>query len=233
MLAVPMTPETPTILLTRPREAADAFAKKLAELEIEILKSPVQKIEQVGFDAPQKLAGAIFTSRNGVAAVEGRQAPCWCVGAATAAAAQAKGWQAVSAEGDAETLLRRILADRPEGPLVHYRGAFARGNLAERLSEKGVEAQEVVVYQQVSQPLTPDARAVLNRENPVILPLFSPRSAMQVVQQGPFVAPVIVIAMSDAVAVEAAALTPSRIVVATSPDAASMVAAIRQVANAG
>ncbi|WP_299349230.1 uroporphyrinogen-III synthase [uncultured Shimia sp.] len=228
-----MTHETPLILLTRPTAAATAFAKKLEGIAAEIVISPVQLIESVPFESPESFTGAIFTSRNGVEMIEGREAPCWCVGDATMEAAKAKGWQAKSAAGDVEALLRRILADNPKAPLVHFRGAFARGDLAERLSREGIETAEIVVYQQVSQALTDQARLALHRENPVILPLFSPRSAAQVVQQGPFEAPLTVVAISEAVAAEAAALGPVQMVVADAPDAVSMVAAIKQVANAG
>lgn len=226
-----MSDETPRILLTRPLAASRKFAEALETQGLNVMHAPVQDIQPVAFDMPYKMAGAIFTSRNGVGAVDGADLPCWCVGDATTRAAQTAGWRAKSAGGDAEALLKRILADAPAIPLVHFRGAFARGNLAQRLSEAGVETHEVVVYQQVSVPLSPDALAVLNGENPVILPIFSPRSAAQLVQQGPFSAPLVVVAMSDAVASEAAALAPARLVVAEKPDAGSMVAAIKQMAN--
>ncbi|SHJ87408.1 uroporphyrinogen-III synthase [Shimia gijangensis] len=234
MLAVIMKPQDPIILLTRPLEAAEKFTHQLkaAGVQAEILVSPVQGIEPVKFEEPINLAGAIFTSRNGVDAVMGRDAPCWCVGEATAKAARAKGWQAVSADGDAEAVFRRIAADHPKGPLIHFRGAYARGNLAERLWDDGIETREMVVYQQVSLPMSDAAKAVLMRENPVILPLFSPRSAAQLVQQGPFAAPLWVVAMSEAVAANAAALSPTKLEISVTPDAKGMVAAIKQVAKA-
>ena len=234
MLAVMMKPRDPIILLTRPKAAADVFVHQLKEagIDTDVLVSSVQGIKKANFEEPNTLAGAIFTSRNGVEAVKGRDAPCWCVGAATADAARAKGWQAVSADGDAEAVFKRIIADRPSGRLVHFRGTYARGNLAERLSEEGINAHEVVVYKQISLPLSQTARTRLARENPVILPLFSPRSAAQLVQQGPFTAPLWVIAMSETVAGEAVALSPARMEISTTPDSAGMIAAIRQMENA-
>lgn len=227
-----MTPISPIILLTRPLGAAERFAGTLADLNAEIVISPVQGIESAEYDIPFDMRGAIFTSRNGVEAVEAEDAPCWCVGSATAQAARSKGWAANSANGDVEDLFRRILADRPDTPLVHFRGEFSRGNLADRLSEAGIETREIVVYRQIGKPLNARAQRVLSGKNPVIVPLFSPRSAGQLVQQGPFKAPLTIVAMSDAVAAEAVALAPERLVVASSPDAASMVAAIKQVTNA-
>lgn len=231
MLAAPMTHENLTILLTRPLAAAQSFEKQLGDLGCKILISPVQAIQPAEFDVPYDMKGAIFTSRNGVEAVEGQPLPCWCVGRATMQLAQQKGWSAKSADGDAEALLRRILADRPDGPLAHFRGLFARGNLAERLCEEGIKVRDVVAYRQVSQALSEQAIEVLGRKKPVILPLFSPRSAVQVVQQGPFESPIHVVAMSDAVASEAMALGPSSLRISDAPDAKSMIAAIKQVAN--
>lgn len=233
MLAVMMKPRDPIILLTRPKAAADLFVQQLkdAGIKSKVLVSSVQGIKRADFEEPVALAGAIFTSRNGVEAVTGREAPCWCVGAATADAARAKGWQAVSSQGDAEAVFKRITAERPKGTLVHFRGAFARGNLAERLSDEGIDTREVVVYSQVSLPLSDPAREMFARENPVILPLFSPRSAAQLVQQGPFTAPLWIIAMSDAVAGEAVALSPVHMEISATPDAIGMVAAIKQMEN--
>lgn len=235
MLAVPMKPQDPIILLTRPKSAAKDFTNQLREagITVDVLVSPVQGIRRVKFEEPTILTGAIFTSRNGVDAVIGRNVPCWCVGDATTEAARAKGWQAVSAQGDADALFRRIMADQPKGPLVHFRGLFARGNLAERLNEEGIEAIEVIVYHQVSNPLSDAAQAALARRNPVIVPLFSPRSAAQLVQQGPFLAGLWVIAISDAVVGEAVALSPTKVEISPTPDAKGMVAAIKRVINAG
>ncbi len=227
-----MMPQTPIILLTRPKAAAKAFAKKLANFHADVVISPVQAIKQVPYEKPIHIGGAIFTSRNGVDVVDGRDLPAWCVGDATMQAARDKGWNALSADGDAEALLRRILADGAQPPLVHFRGEFARGNLAERLSEAGVETREIIVYRQMSKPLCDTARHHLGRKTPVIVPLFSPRSAAQLVQQGPFAAPLHVVAMSDAVAAEAVALAPARMKISSTPDATSMVAAIRQFVNA-
>lgn len=231
MLAALMTHQNHTILLTRPVAAARAFTEQLGDLACETLISPVQAIEPVDFEIPTNMQAAIFTSRNGVDAVEGRPIKCWCVGKATMQAAKRKGWLAQSADGDAEALLKRVLADCPSGLLVHFRGHFARGNLVERLCNEGLCAQDVIAYKQVSQPLNAQAKTALNGANQIILPIFSPRSAKQLVQQGPFSATIHVVAMSNAVASEAAALSPKQLVISTEPNATSMIAAIKQVAN--
>jgi uroporphyrinogen-III synthase len=233
MLAVAMTSDL-TLLMTRPMAASEAFVEMLqqAGVDLKVVMSPVLEIVSRDVTLPSDLAGVVFTSKNGVAAVAGQDLPCWCVGDSTAAAAKEAGWQAVSAGGDAEALYQRILADAPRGPLLHVRGEHARGNLAERLSAVGIETRDVVAYAQEARALTDEAKRLLMRENPVVLPLFSPRSAQHVVSQGPYTAPLQVVAISDAVAEEAAGLRAQGMEIARTPDAVSMVAAIKHFADA-
>ena len=234
MLAVPMSDAQVPILLTRPRDAAERFEARLRAEGImaPVVISPVLRIVPRVAQVPSEMRGAIFTSKNGVAAVEGDDLPAWCVGAATAEAARARGWRAVAAEGDAEALIRRILADAPEGPLVHFRGAHARGDVAARLERAGIETREAVVYAQEAEPLSDEAITLLAREKPLVLPLFSPRSAAQVAKAGPFRAPLHIIAISDAVAREVASLSPASLRVSKAPDAESMISEIKQFADA-
>ncbi|MDV4144693.1 uroporphyrinogen-III synthase [Shimia sp. FJ5] len=234
MLAILMRDAQVPILLTRPQDASERFEARLrAEgITAPVVFSPVLRIEPSVVSLPARMAGAIFTSKNGVASVEGRGLPAWCVGEATAAAANAKGWQARAAGGDAESLLRRILADAPRGPLVHFRGAHARGDVAARLQEAGIETMDMVVYRQEAEPLNAEAKELLGREKPLILPLFSPRSAAQVAKAGPFHAPLFIVAMSEAVAEEARSLSPRRMIVTPEPHADFMVAGIKQFADA-
>ena len=234
MLAVPMTDAPTPILLTRPRDAAERFEARLrAEgIEGQVVISPVLRIVARAAHVPEEMAGAIFTSKNGVAAVEGRDLPAWCVGKATADAARAKGWRAMAAGGDAEALVRRILADEPEGPLGHFHGEHTRGDVAARIARAGIETCEAVVYGQEAEPLSGEAVALLGREKALILPLFSPRSAAQVVKAGPFRAPLYIVAISEAVAREAEALGPTSMSVSKAPDAESMITEIKQFADA-
>lgn len=145
----------------------------------------------------------IFTSANGVAAYLAangpRTLPCYTVGDATAHAAQEAGLRATSASGDAEALIARIMADHAPGPMLHLRGAHARGDIAERLSAQGCPVSQAIVYHQHAQPLTDQAASLLQGDRPVILPLFSPRSAT-LLGNATITAPVYVVAMSSNVA---------------------------------
>ncbi len=231
-----MADVTPLILLTRPLADAEGFATMLADMGItaEVEFSPIVEIVPTGVRVdPIDVTGVIFSSRNAVAAVDGHDLPAWCVGEATAAAARAKGWRAVAADGDAESLYARVLADAPQGPLLHIRGEVARGDLAGRLTKVGIQTREVVVYRQEAHPLLESVKQVLLRENPVIVPLFSPRAARQFASQGPYHAPLHVVVMSEAVQDALGDLPVETVVLAEKKEAKAMANAVARLLDAG
>ncbi|MDO5613369.1 MAG: uroporphyrinogen-III synthase [Paracoccus sp. (in: a-proteobacteria)] len=163
----------PTILLSRPRADSDRFAARLAGdpalAPLPVLIAPLLRIEPVPHD-PALLAQAdalLFTSAHAVpSAGAGRGRRAWCVGGHTAAAARAAGFDVVEGPGDAAGLapmIAPVVAD-----LIHPRGR----HIARDLGARGV-----VVYDQVPQAPPPQALDLLAGQAPVILPLFSPRSA--------------------------------------------------------
>lgn len=229
-----MSMKSYAIILTRPDAALAGFAGDLRDtlgFGGEICLSPLLEIEPVdaGLDLTG-LGGLIFTSKNGVERFavlsERRDLTCWCVGAATAHAAKRAGLNAYAADGDAPTLIRRILADVPKAPLLHIRGEAARGDVAATLTEAGIFTRDVVVYRQARRPLSERAKTLLKRENPVILPLFSPNTARQFVSQGPYDAPLLIAAISENVAAELTGLAVERLVIADKPDAGAMLKAV-------
>lgn len=197
----------PVILLTRPEASSHKMARIWSERfghDVSFCISPLMRIsfepKLPDLDAIKTL---IFTSVNGVAGYVSaggpRNLPCYTVGDATARAARDAGLQAISAGGDAESLIRLILADGAEGPMLHLRGAHARGDVAERLSKQGCPVAQTIIYTQRDVPLNTEAKALLNGTVPVLLPVFSPRSAL-LLGSGPVNAPTYVIAMSGTVA---------------------------------
>lgn len=83
---------------------------------------------------------------------------------------------------------------------------------------------DVVVYAQEQQTLTAEAQAVLQGHIPVLVPLFSPRSAAIFAAELARIrghSPLFVAAMSDEVA-RALHIKAARISVAGTPDAAAM-----------
>jgi uroporphyrinogen-III synthase len=99
------------------------------------------------------------------------------VGDRTAEAAAAAGLLPRSAAGDADTLLALLTEAAPEGPGLYLRGRHAASDLEAELSQAGIDTHSVIAYDQLPRPLTHEARAALHGSTPVILPVFSPRSA--------------------------------------------------------
>lgn len=218
----------PTVLLSRPRAASERFARALGKVsDAPVIIAPVIEIEPVGDAVSAEGYGAVlFTSANAVRqALPAPGAKAYCVGEATAEAARAAGFEAVSAGGTAEDLERRLLADLPGGPLLHLRGAHVRGDLAGRLGRAGMRADEAVVYRQTDVALSEDAKARAAAAPRLVAPVFSPRSAARLSAELPRHADLTVIAISTAAAdrwnAEAA-----RIVVARAASAQAMLDAV-------
>jgi uroporphyrinogen-III synthase len=231
----------PLLLLTRPEPASRRF---LAELEalagrrIAAVMAPVLAIEPVPVALAERPAALVLTSENGAGragALGLAGLTAWCVGPRTAHAARAAGLRAIEAGPDAEGLVARLLAERPEGPLLHLRGEHAAAPVAARLRAGGIEVGEAVAYRQRALPPTGAARAALGGERPVVLPLFSPRSAALVAGWGVGAgAPLHVVAISPAAARAAAPLGARTLDVAARPDGAAMAGAtLRRLEPAG
>lgn len=222
--------DRPTLLLTRPLAAARRFlaACEAARGEpVRALLSPVMAIRPVPVRLAQRPAALILTSENGAAAAGDpllRVLPAWCVGPRTAAAARDAGLAAVEVGPDAEALLARLLAVNPSGPLLHLRGEHTRGDVVARLRAGGLDASEVVAYRQEALRPTSEARVALDGSAVLVVPLFSPRSALLLTAWQPR-APLRVVAMSGAVAQAAGALEPERREIAVRPDEEAMVEA--------
>jgi uroporphyrinogen-III synthase len=216
------------LLLTRPLPAARRFLSALEAAHggpVPAIISPVLEIRPVPVVLPRRPAALILTSENGAARLGELGLgglPAWCVGPRTAAVARDQGAQVIEARPDAEGLLTALLGTRPSGPLLHLRGEHARGDLAARLRAAGLPAEEAVAYRQEALPPTPEAQAALAGPGPLVVPLFSPRSAM-LLGGWNLRAPLRVVALSDAVAGAAAPLGPVRLLVAAAPDGAAMV----------
>lgn len=198
--------------------------------------SPLLEIEFLPLDHSDPGEIPIFTSRNGVAGflrgggnAVGR---CWCVGDATANSARQAGFSPQTASGDVDTLIQAILQSGGRGPFVHFRGEHVRGNLAERLREAGKVLREDVVYAQTLRPLNTAALDLLDGEIPVILPLFSPRTAMQFATDHRGGAPLLIGAMSQAIADALGGFAVQEVVIARRPNVPSMIDATQRLFDA-
>ncbi len=198
----------PTILITRPDPAGSVFADQVRMTlgcGVPVLLSPMMRIEVTGpLPDLSAIKTLIFTSRNGVGAylsLGGRlDIESYAVGDATATLAETAGLPTKSCHGDAGALVRQMKADRVAGPCLHIRGEHVTGEIVKYLNSAGIETREAVIYKQDAIPMSDAAKALLKRESPVILPLFSPRSARLFFAKLELTAPLLVACISEKVA---------------------------------
>jgi uroporphyrinogen-III synthase len=176
--------DAPLVLITRPQDAAHRFADELraAVGPVEVAIIPMLEIKPVVESVDlEGVTALIFTSAAGVEVFgtlsEDRSLPAWCVGDRTAEAARDIGLKATSAGGDADALVALMAEARPEGRLLHLSGMHTRGDVAGRLFEAGLRAEARAIYDQVAAEPGSELAAALAHPGPVVVPLFSPRSA--------------------------------------------------------
>lgn len=215
----------PTLIVTRPEPQGRAFADQLRgmwEGDLRLIQSPLLQIVPCQIMMPD-VTGLIFTSVNGVAQADmlglDKTLPAFCVGRKTADAAAATGFDPVIGPGTAHGLAQLIIALRPTGPLAHVRGRHARGDIAHTLTVAGVVCHDLIAYDQRVLGLSSDAKTALSGKNPVILPLFSPRTSAILEEIAPFAAPLHIVAISDAALPKLHGVTSA---VATRPDGDAM-----------
>ena len=180
------------VLVTRPREDAEALAAALAARGFTSLIQPLLQIVPRA-DAHPDLAGVqalLFTSANGArvfaACSAVRDLPVFAVGEASAAAARAAGFERVeSADGDVAALAGLVAArcapDR--GPLFHGAAGKSAGDLAGSLRGVGFEVQRTVLYDaRPADALAPDVAAALRDGGLAAVLFFSPRTAQTFVK---------------------------------------------------
>ena len=234
----------PVVLLTRPAPQSQRFAQALQERlpSVQVIVSPLMQTEWLHPPLPDRPFHAlILTSETGAKAADRLRAAgtplpatAFCVGPRTTETARAAGFQAISADGDVHALAALIRAAHPQGPLLHIRGEDVAGNLSETLTNSGIETHSAILYAQRPCPLSRAALTLLQAEGPVLVPLFSPRSAQILVQALPpdSKAPLWIAAISPAAATVAQALTPARLTIAPHPDGGNMLHTVLQMLSA-
>lgn len=205
-----------------------ALPKRLAD-SLDVIYTPLLHIEPTGEDArigPED--AAIFTSSNGVKhAPEGNGRKAFCVGRATTSLARDRGWNAHEAGQTATELVERLLSNLPDLPLFHLSGTHTRGHVVQRLTDAGAVAQRVILYDQRATDLTDAAHAALASGKPVLVPLFSPRTATQFFAQSPDLSHAVIFAFSDTIADCAPPEHRPAVIVSSAPDAQAMAKALQ------
>lgn len=176
----------PTLLLTRPAESAQAFVDSLdpdAVAAVQVVIAPLMEI--VGTGSIVRVAkgqSVIFTSANGVSfAPDGAGRTAYCVGLKTTQKATSRGWNAQQSGDTAQDLILTLQAAPPMAPLLHLGGEHTRGDIAQTLSDAGIATTHIALYTQHLLPLNSVAMDALRA--PCIVPVFSPRSAMQLLNE--------------------------------------------------
>ncbi|MEY8839765.1 uroporphyrinogen-III synthase, partial [Cribrihabitans sp. XS_ASV171] len=215
------------LLMTRPKAASERFVAQLPDEVRSFLNpiySPLLDLQptETSIDL-NDTRGLIFTSMNGVNVaarqIVERDMPAFCVGHATTHAAQQAGWDARFAGESSEVLIANLLRDRPATPLLHLRGEYSRGRLAETLTRLGLSVREAIIYEQRLLPFSDEALAALAGKQPVLAPLFSPRTARQFADLHRGQAPLWLAALSEAVAKPLESLPFERLKIAKRPEA--------------
>lgn len=220
-----MADTRPTLLLTRPERDAVEFARYFPDIADRIVISPTTTIEFMPIRAElSRFESFIFTSVNGVRAVEGlagfAKKTAFCVGNRTAKEAGLLGLQPKSANGSVEELVKMIADLRPKGELLHLHGCEHKGKIVERLNELGIKANGEIAYVQKQMTLNQEALSCLSGKSPIVIPLFSPRSAERLSEQIKRCnAPIYLVAISENAAKAWTGQSPVKFTVAKHPDA--------------
>jgi uroporphyrinogen-III synthase len=174
----------PTLWLTRPREESETLAAELAAHGIACIISPVMRIELLPSapaptDAPDAL---LITSRHAAHALASlpRNLPVFCVGEATAKAAQSQGFtHVIAGESDLPSLLPTIVtALPPQSRLCYLAGEEVRHDVAQLLESNAIHVAVQIVYRAVPETiLSPDLCVALAQNHVNGACFFSPRSA--------------------------------------------------------
>lgn len=234
------------MLLTRPAAQSARFAAQVQarfEAGPEIVISPL--LEIVETEAADALAdprnfdgvGALaFTSENAVTVFarhqDGRAWPAYCVGDRTAQAALKLGFEAIAGPGTATGLVDVIATAPPPGAVLHPCGAHLAADLAGALAARGVSARAMVVYDQVARPLNRAARAALAGPGPILIPVFSPRTARLLAPElQAATADLRLAAISPAVAEALGVQSGARMEVARTPRAEAVLDALEMLAD--
>lgn len=223
------------ILLTRPQDQSERFAQ---DLGLPVVISPLMAPD---FLTPPQVAGhfaaVVLSSETGVEAARrisalGQALPdaACCVGRRTAAAAEHAGFSVVMVEPNMAALVQHITAIPPQGRLLILRPEDSTADTEVSLNSAGVETVSLIIYRQKQVELNALATQLLHQDAPVVVPLFSPRSARLFAEEYRRIkgrAPLYCVAISPATAA-AFDLAPQEMRIASKPNGARMCIAVQE-----
>jgi uroporphyrinogen-III synthase len=77
----------------------------------------------------------------------------------------------------AKALCEALTTSSHKGPLLHLRGTHTTLDMAKHFRSTSLRVENLVVYEQIALPLQAETHEKLRQSSPVILPIFSARSA--------------------------------------------------------
>ena len=222
----------PILLLTRPLPQSRRLASQARETcpAHETVIAPLSEVVGLPFDAGvfDGARGLVLTSANAVRFLPPLPPlPAWCVGPATAKAAQDAGFAPRDGGGDAAALIEVLTRDAPEGALVHAHGVHLARDLVAALPQLSLRG--VAVYDARACDFPPGLVERLAGRR-VVVALFSPRAAKRFANQTGIddLAELTPVAISAACAAALPESLRARAVIADEPDGAAMLRAIKE-----
>ena len=219
--------ENVILLLTRPLGGNERFCLKIKHLlySCEILDNPIQRIDFLpSLSKVNKNSVLIFTSANGLRAAKKHNLinkKCFVVGANTKKIAVSFGYDVLGFSKDQENLLKLIKSKKPTESMVHIRGKHTVGNLCDALKINQFSCLDIIGYNQEPLKIKKQNLQKIHSGRPVILPIFSPRSA-ELLQSNLDLTGFNVIAISEAVAKIVTGVELGELVISKKPDLNSM-----------
>ena len=243
-----MAAEALSVLITRPAPDAEATAAALTARGFAPVVAPLFTLvlHEVSMPAADRLQALLFTSANGVRAYAAREPardlPAYCVGDATAAAAEAAGFRSLrSAKGDAAalaTLVRQELKGTA-GALLHPTGRDRADDLPRLLEPFGFRIETVTLYSAEPVAALPQAAAeALKGQTLAAVLLYSPRAAQtfRVLTDQPDLSDacrkVTAVCISAKAAEALAGFSLKRVLTAAAPNEPAMLAALETLREA-
>ena len=235
-----------TALIVRTEPGAGAFVRRLAGEGIPAIACPVTTIHPLDttLAIPETTQGVAFTSVHAVRFYAGRGArtdlPAYAVGAATATAAAAAGFSVVhNADSDVRGLAA-LIAGRCQpsrGALVYPAARDTAGDLRQALESEGFEVLQSALYEaRGAEKLPKPAINALHTRTATSVALFSVRNGLEFARlilaagREDAISALSVCCISESVAAafgnERRLPAARRTVIAASPDADAMAAAL-------
>jgi uroporphyrinogen-III synthase len=151
------------VVVTRPQRDGERTAAVLRARGHDVLVAPLMRIEPLAADLAGAWGAVIVTSANAPDAIADNPArealiglPLVAVGERSAEAARQAGFVNVSAAGgDIRDLVRTLVAQRADAPLLYLAGEDRAADLPGELSARGIAAEMRVVYRAVATPFPP------------------------------------------------------------------------------